>query len=250
MMKLAAEEGADPFLVRRLSEKFCIPVIQAGQAVPDGEPVLLIDREGLTLISGSLRLRADLTGMARRLKPHALRGELLVRAAGLGKGNGGKTITAVDATAGLGEDALLLAAGGCEVLLFERDPLIAELLRDALRKAALSDGLRDAAERMHFREGDSLRGLSELETPPDVVYLDPMFPERRKSGLVGKKLQLFQMLERPCPDEAELFEAAVKACPGRIVVKRPLKGPHLDGRKPSWSLGGKAVRFDVYSFPR
>ena len=43
---------------------------------------------------------------------------------------------AVDATAGLGEDSLLLAAAGFEVTLCEADPVIAVLLEDALTRAA------------------------------------------------------------------------------------------------------------------
>jgi 16S rRNA (guanine1516-N2)-methyltransferase len=79
-----------------------------------------------------------------------------------------------------------------------------------------------------------------------VVYLDPMFPERRRRAATNKKLQLFQRLERPCDDEAALMEAALAAGPRKVVVKRPLKGPYLAGAKPSSSLSGKVVRYDVY----
>jgi len=77
-----------------------------------------------------------------------------------------------------------------------------------------------------------------------------MFPEKRKSSSVKKKLQLLQQLEEPCDDERELFEAAKNANPLKIVVKRPLKGPFLANEKPSHSLSGKAVRYDCYAFAR
>ncbi|MBQ4243593.1 MAG: class I SAM-dependent methyltransferase, partial [Clostridia bacterium] len=32
--------------------------------------------------------------------------------------------------------------------------------------------------------------------------------------------------------------------PHKIVIKRPLKGPFLAGRKPDYSLQGKAIRYD------
>jgi 16S rRNA (guanine1516-N2)-methyltransferase len=156
----------------------------------------------------------------------------------------------VDAAAGLGEDSLLLAAAGFEVTLFERDSLIAALLRDAVLRARDNPTLAAAANRMHVIEGDSIAGLRNLEASPDVVYLDPMFPARTKSAAVKKKLQVIQLLEHPCDDEAQLMEAALAARPRKVIIKRPIKGPHLAGIKPSYSLTGKAVRYDVLVPPR
>ena len=166
-------------------------------------------------------------------------------------------LRAVDATAGFGEDSLLLAAAGYNVELYEYDPVIAALLRDALRRAAKSsdDALRDAVSRMDLREGDSvsaMRAMAGSNEPPDIVLLDPMFPERRKSALVKKKFQLLQQLESPCEgaDEGELLEAAEATGPRRIIIKRPLKGPYLAGRRPGYSITGKAVRYDCIVIPR
>ena len=100
---------------------------------------------------------------------------------------------------------------------------------------------------MHVRAGDSIEALRALATPPDVVYLDPMFPERRKSAAVKKKFQLLHRLERPCEDSEgeELLAAAIAARPRKVVVKRPVKGPYLANVKPSHSVAGKVVRYDV-----
>ena len=152
----------------------------------------------------------------------------------------------VDATAGLGEDSFLLAAAGYAVTLYERDAVIAALLADALDRATHETGLKDAAQRMTLITGDAIEGLRGMTTSPDVVYLDPMFPGRKKSAAVKKKLQLMQRLEQPCADEREMLDAAFGAKPRKVVVKRPAKGPHLAGAKPSYVLTGKAVRFDVY----
>ena len=78
-----------------------------------------------------------------------------------------------------------------------------------------------------------------------MVLLDPMFPARTKSAQVKKKFQLLHHLESPCEDEAELLDAALAARPRKVVIKRPPKGPYLAGKKPSYSLTGKAVRYDV-----
>ena len=102
---------------------------------------------------------------------------------------------------------------------------------------------------MQLLEEDSLAALPQLATAPDVILLDPMFPERQKSALIKKKFQLLQKLERPCADEIELVNAAVAAHPRKVVIKRPLKGPYLAGRKPSYSLKGKAIRYDCLVLP-
>ena len=200
------------------------------------------DDEGLALVGDGMVLRADFMRLLPRLRPDRLGRELLVRAARV---RGVEAPTAVDATAGLGEDSLLLAATGFTVTMFEKDPVIAALLRDALERAASDPQLAGVAARMTLVEGDSVAGLRELDFSPDVVFLDPMFPERTKSAAVKKKFQLLHHLERPCDNEEELLDAALAARPRKIVIKRPPKGPWLAGAKPSHSIAGKAVRYDV-----
>lgn len=200
---------------------------------------------GLTLGDGSLELCPDFSEMRGRIASGNLSRELLVRAAKTKRGDGAPTL--VDATAGLGADSFLLAAAGFEVILCELDPVIALLLEDALSRARLDDALRGPASRMTVHVGDSIALLESLDASPDVVYLDPMFPERTKSAAVKKKFQLIHRLERPCPDESALLGAALGAHPGKVVIKRPLKGPRLGDVKPSYSLRGKAVRYDVIS---
>ena len=99
-------------------------------------------------------------------------------------------------------------------------------------------------------EGDSVAALRAMGAAPDVVFLDPMFPERTKSAAVKKKFQLLHRLERPCEDERELLDAALAAGPRKVVIKRPPKGPCLAGVKPSHAVAGKAVRYDVIVPPR
>lgn len=210
-------------------------------------PVLRRDADGLALVGDGMVLRADLSRLLPRLRPDRLGRELLVRAARV---RGVEAPTAIDATAGLGEDSLLLAAAGFQVTMFERDPVIAALLRDALARAGSVPGLADACSRMTLVEGDSIAGLRRLEAAPDVVFLDPMFPERTKSAAVKKKFQLLHHLERPCDNEAEMLDAALAARPRKVVIKRPPKGPLLAGARPSYQVAGKAVRYDVIVPPR
>lgn len=209
----------------------------------DGKTVIEQRPEGLTLRGEEGELRADLTHMLPRLTQRNLATELIVKAAKV-KGDRTKML-AVDATAGFGEDALLLAAAGFHVRMYERNESIAKLLEDAMRRAAETPELAPIVARMEFVHGDSIPALKEMDPAPDVILLDPMFPERTKSAAVRKKFQLLHHLEEPCADGEVLLAAAIAANPRRIIVKRPVKGEYLGGVKPSFSLTGKAVRVDV-----
>lgn len=199
------------------------------------------DEDGLVLEGNGMALRASFDEMKHRLLPGKLNRELLVRAC---KVKGVAAPRLVDATAGLGQDSLLLAAAGFTVTLFECNPVIALLLADAVERARLDPELAEAASRMHVVEGDSATALCAFDESVDVVYLDPMFPGRTKSAAVKKKFQLLHRLEMPCQDEKSLLDAALGARSRKIVIKRPIKGPYLAGVKPSYELCGKAVRYD------
>ena len=211
------------------------------------ELTLVRDEEGLALVGEGQMLRGDFTRMLPRIKAGRLNSELLVKAAKIKKAEG--ELNAVDATAGLGEDSLLLAAAGFHVTLYERNPVVYELLKDALERAAQIPELAPVVARMTAVHADSVAGMASLETPPDVILLDPMFPARQKSALVKKKLQMIQKLEQPCDDEITLLLTAMEAKPKKLIVKRPPKGDYLAGLKPDHSIEGKAVRFDCFASP-
>ncbi|QWT18254.1 class I SAM-dependent methyltransferase [Collinsella sp. zg1085] len=221
-------------------------------AAPDGtshnmrpEPYLRLDAQGLTLCARGMELRQDFACLLPRIAPHKLAHEMLIKAARI---KGTQSWQVFDATAGLGEDAFLLAAAGAEVWLCERDVIIAELLMDALQRAQQDERLASICARMHLIQGDSVEQMSQAEGAArhvSVIYLDPMFPTRTKSAAVKKKFQLLHELEPPALDEERLLEAALAAQPSKIVIKRPLKAEYLGGRRASYSIRGKAVRFDV-----
>lgn len=243
-----------------LSDRLDAPlaVCEAGcsEAAFIPEPGLLylkVSRDGLSLMRDGMELRPDFAEMLPRIKQGALQREMLVKAARV---KGVEAPRAVDATAGLGEDSLLLAAAGFTVTLCEADPVIAALLEDALARASAHEVLGPIVERMHLVAGDSritlARAGASTGAQPDVVYLDPMFPGRTKSAAVKKKFQLIHGLERPTEplDEESLLQAAFAAHPRKVVIKRPVKGPYLAGVKPSHAIAGKAVRYDCIVPPR
>lgn len=229
---------------RDMAESFARRTGAPIQDKPGDYLTVRFDSRGVFLSGFGLTYQGDFVEtMLHRVTNGRLQHEMLVKAAKSDK-VGRK---AIDATAGMGEDAFLLAAQGYEVTLYEQNPVVAILLKDALRRAKKHPVLKDIAARMKLVEGDSVECMSKLLDPVDVIYLDPMFPARQKSSLINKKLQLIQKLEPPCSEETDLFDAAIKAAPDKIIVKRPLKSEFLAGRKPSYTLNGKAIRYDCYT---
>ena len=223
----------------------------SGRIFPDSnEDGLFLgnDENGLFLSDGSMTLRPDFRDMLARIRHGRLSSELLVKAAKIrnrASSPSGQHVV-LDATAGLGEDSVLLAAAGHQVIMYEKDPVIAALLRDAMARAAGVPELAPVMTRMRLHEEDSIDAMHNLPCgAADIVYLDPMFPERQKKSLVGKKFQLLHHLESPCEREEELLMAALRIQPARIIIKRPSKGAYLAGVKPDYSLEGKAVRYDI-----
>lgn len=232
-------KGGQKDMAESFSRRTGSPIVNK----PSNYLTVLFDSRGVSLSGFGLSYQGDFENMLHRVTNGRLQHEMLAKAVKTDQEN----LKAIDATAGMGEDSLLLAACGYQVTLYEQNPVIAILLKDALRRAKKNTVLKDIVSRMQLVEGDSIEHLNKRLDPVDVIYLDPMFPGRQKSGLINKKLQLIQKLEPPCSEETALFDAAMAAQPSKIIVKRPLKSPYLDERVPSYSLKGKAIRYDCYS---
>jgi 16S rRNA (guanine1516-N2)-methyltransferase len=178
-----------------------------------------------------------------RFRSGASRKDALARAAGFGKG----TIpTIIDATAGLGRDAFMLATLGARVTLLERSPQVHDHLRDAMARAAAENpDLAAVVARMTLMQGDARDLLPGLRA--DAVIVDPMHPPRTNSAEVKQEMRLLRELVGTDPDALELMQAALAADCKRVVLKWPLRAAPLEGlRKPSHSIGGKTVRYDVF----
>ena len=150
----------------------------------------------------------------------------------------------IDATAGWGRDAAVLASFGAEVLMLERNPVMAALLADGLSR---QDERSKAVLKISLVQAnaiDYLAGLSP-ENCPDVIYLDPMHPQRQKEALVKRQLQVLQQLIGPDEDALSLLTVAKQKASQKVVVKWPQQLPPLE--KPTRSVSGKTVRFDIYN---
>lgn len=189
----------------------------------------------IDFLSGKLAYRGQQAG---------LRKELIARAMGVKPIEQPKI---VDATAGLGRDSFILATLGFDVILLERSPVIALLLEDALKRAQADKQTAPIINRMHLQQTDAILWLNDNKMQNyDVIYLDPMFPERKKSASVKKEMVILQDLLDNDQDAPALFEAALACAQKRVVVKRPRLAANIVERAPNFALEGKSSRFDIY----
>lgn len=167
--------------------------------------------------------------------------EPLLRAIGW-KSN--QTLSVWDLTAGLGRDSALLSASGCNVLMFERSPILQILLRYALFNAHEHDLL----PHLDLHCEDALLAAPKLisQKIPDLAYMDPMYPERSKSSLVKQDLRIIKNLVGNDEDAAELLQLALQNNIPRVVVKRPKGAEYLGNLQPHHSIQAPNTRFDVY----
>jgi 16S rRNA (guanine1516-N2)-methyltransferase len=242
-----------------LAESLAIPLLESVMPSSlDLDYYLRLDPAGLGLFStasdapGAVRVDFSDQSLNYRVlnKP---KHQNLVKAVGLNKiaARSAPKLHILDATAGLGKDAFLLASLDCWVTMLERSSIVHAMLADGLERGLLADNTQakttvaDATSRLSLCRGDFLELADALE-PVDVVYLDPMFPPRSKSARVKKDMFLLQGLLGHAESQPELLDAALNLAVSRVVVKRGKLSPALDPRAPDISYGGRSSRYDVY----
>ncbi|MFK3557653.1 class I SAM-dependent methyltransferase [Pasteurella multocida] len=182
--------------------------------------------------------------MAHRRKFGGGRGEAVAKAVGI---KSGYLPTVIDATAGLGRDAFVLASIGCRVRLVERHPVVRLLLQDGLQRAYADSEIGEMLQQnMQLLPVSHIAQLNPALDCVDVVYLDPMYPHKPKSALVKKEMRVFQHLVGADLDADHLLEPALALANKRVVVKRPDYAPFLAQQAPHFSRETKNHRFDIY----
>lgn len=167
----------------------------------------------------------------------------------------------LDATAGLGGDSFVLANLGFTVTMLERDPLVSLLLEDAVHRAQLPSNfvepeLMQTFARLSFKTVDSIQFLNQL-TNQDVtgrseiaqtIYLDPMYPDKKKNAATKKEMSALQHTVGPDTDSDQLLAAAIQAATYRVVVKRPKNAPPLFHKDylPTTQIKSPNTRYDIY----
>lgn len=211
-----------------LFEQDCLKLRQTGQRAPGA---VFVD-----FVAGKSAYRRN-QGEGRKTP--------LARAMGF---KSGFVPSVIDATAGLGQDALVLATLGCRITLVEQSPIVHALLEDGLRRGAESPQTRDIIERMPLIHANAAEYLLELlpDERPDAVYLDPMYPHRGRKALSKKEMQSFQKLLGRDQSGPLLLQAARAVAGKRVAVKRPVKAPFLGNETADFQIIRSKVRFDVY----
>ena len=160
---------------------------------------------------------------------------------------GKKTQTIIDATCGWAQDSLALFRMGYQVSCIERSPVMAALIRDGLQRLAQKDWVQNRQLQVpELMAGNAIDLLAALPETPDCIYLDPMFPpKRKKSAATRKSMSVLRDILGDDVDKQQLFQAAMQVAGKRVVVKGPDDAEPLGGQ-PSLSFTSKLLRYDVY----
>ncbi|AOA57341.1 class I SAM-dependent methyltransferase [Acinetobacter larvae] len=214
---------------------------------------LCCDAQGLWLCAQGMKMQPDWFAERARLKRASLKSEMIARACQLAE-----QPKLLDATAGLGHDALLMAQLGAEVTLLERHPILFSLLEDNQQRALQDPFLCRAAERIQLQHVDAQDYMTQsltLGQHYDVIYLDPMFPQRdqnqqaaKKQAQVKKQMQLLHLLLQgeEGMDLGDALLPAAQQIATRVVVKRPRHAVFLANQAADHQWLGDACRFDAY----
>ena len=180
------------------------------------------------------------------------RGQAIAKAVGL---KSGTVPDILDTTAGLAGDAFVLATLGCQVTMLERSAIIFTLIENAIERATLNEKFTPISEQgfsvINRDANDYIEEQLNAEaTAPDVIYIDPMYPHRKKSALVKKDMQVLQRLHGIDDNPAVLLKNALRFAKKRVVVKRPIQAETLDDKKPNTCIKSKKTRYDIYTIAK
>ena len=261
MIKIIITYSSSEFkqAAKSLSDLIGIPIVSPAQINNDPSSVvdycLSFSDQGLAFISLSNShgaIRCDfVSGVHKHRRIHGGgNGQMIAKAVGV---SGKFSPNVLDLTAGLGSDGFVLASLGCNLVMLERNPIVFQLLKNGLdraRNAGLEDmDLATIIKRVTYFQKNSLDYLKTIsvENYPDVIYIDPMFPLRKKSARVKKEMQALHQIVGADEDASEILENALDKAIYRIVVKRPAHSEYLGMIKPSYSLEGKSTRYDIFA---
>jgi|TARA_B110000967_G_scaffold191536_1_gene217285 16S rRNA (guanine1516-N2)-methyltransferase len=289
IIRVAYAAASFKALAETLAEKLSLPLQGAGYNNSEGYDYLLeFTEQGLVLRPsadkgyGSILCDFASSEHSHRRRHGGGNGQAIAKAVGV---SGKFAPQVLDLTAGLGGDGFVLASLGCKVCMLERNPIVHSLLADGLSRGVQvgredaqqgDDELEQVISRLSLLEGNAASYLSDLvdklvgaareqgkeqgkEQPkepenevwrPDIVYVDPMFPLRKKSAKVKKEMQAFHAIVGTDPDADDLLANALAVAQYRVVVKRPAGAGFLAETKPNYSLEGKSTRYDIYALKK
>ncbi|MBX2883643.1 MAG: class I SAM-dependent methyltransferase [Granulosicoccus sp.] len=211
-----------------LAEKLNLPLHSptGNELIQTGEPeyLLQVADQDLAIIAcdrshGPVRIDFTAGKTAHRKQYGGGRGQPLARALGIGRI---KVNHVVDATAGLGSDAFVMATLGLHITLLEQSAILSTMLQNAIEAGNEHQPTAETTNRMNVITANAVEWLQDKTHPvADVIYLDPMYPPRVKSAQVKKGMQLLHRLIGPDLQSEHLLRIATEQAKKRVVVKRP-----------------------------
>ena len=243
---MLVEDNSNKLLSNQLATKLDVPVYQT-VTKDTAESFFLCWREGrLKLLDKALLKKGGLS-VDIEPRPGEQRSWPAPKKGALAQAIGRKTKTIVDATTGWGQDSLHIFRMGYDLRCIERSPIMVELLADGFRRLSEVDWVTSLnIEIPELISGNAIEVLANLDQNPECIYIDPMFPpKRKKSALAKKSMTVLRDLLGDDKDKEQLFERAWQAASKRVVVKSPDYAEPIAG-KPDESFSGKLLRYDMY----
>ena len=278
-MLLISNQNIGPSLKKSFTDLFSLKISE--DKVPRNSPYFTFSGDKLSLHLNNIMdsseekkpskmaspspLSFDFIDTWKRIKPgpkNQRKKDPLLKALTIKKNIDEGPIRLIDATCGTGKDSLFFIKQGIKTLAYERSPYLAPLLWDAKRRASADPELgpliqdnflfsfSDAVKHQESLKSEPLASLpnsSKFKTP-DIIFLDPMFPPKRKKALPKKEMVIFSELVGPDHDQETLLRWALDLRPQRVIVKRPIWADPPENLVPDTSYQGKTVKFDTY-FP-
>jgi len=247
-----AATAADIPYTKRIASEFRLPwrPLEDSRQPAHYKYQLIIANQTAQLIAleashGAIQITFTAGHNTHRLRYGGGKKQPLARAIGIGKT---KNLHVLDATAGYGSDAFVLASLGCNVTLTERVSVLAAMLSIALAEARADAEIEVIAKRMQLQHMDAKTWLATQHSSSaiDVIYLDPMYPSSTKKALTKKNMQALKVLAGPDQDGGQLLNLALATGVKRVVVKRPSGAATLSDRKPDLNFSSPNTRYDVY----
>jgi len=139
--------------------------------------------------------------------------------------------------------------------MLERSAIIFTLIENAIERASLNEKfepiLKQGFTVLNCDANDYIKEqLSTDAIQPDVIYIDPMYPHRKKSALVKKDMQILQRLHGADDNADALLENALLLAKKRVVIKRPAQAETISKKKPNTCIKSKKTRYDIYTIAK
>ncbi len=230
----------------QLAERLAIPLYQSVTKKTQ-EDFFLTWRDGCLKLLDKELLKKGGLAVDIEPRPGEQRSWPAPKKGALAQALGRKTKTIIDATTGWGQDSLHIFRMGYNLRCIERSPVMYELLDDGFKRLAQADWVRNLNIQLpELISGNAIDVLANLEIKPECIYIDPMFPpKRKKSALAKKSMTVLRELLGNDEDKQQLFEMAMRVATKRVVVKSPDYAEPIAG-KPNESFRGKLLRYDMY----